>query len=97
MRLLGAFDSFLLAHATNAHLVDTAHYTRVYGPQGRISPIVLRGGTIIGVWFPKTDGPRTALDVQLFARTPRAVRQAIAREADAMAAFLGQPCEVRFS
>jgi len=95
VRLLGAFDSFLLAHATKEHLVDARFYKRVYRPQGWISPVVLRGGTIVGVWFPETEGPTTRLVVGLFGRATPAVRRAIEREADAMSGFLGVPCAVR--
>src|SRR5262249_39635769 len=56
VKMLGAFDSFLLAHATKEHLVDARFYKRVYRPQGWISPVVLRGGSIVGVWFPEAAG-----------------------------------------
>ena len=97
VKLLGAFDSFLLAHATKEHLVDARFYKRVYRPQGWISPVVLRGGTIIGVWFPKSVGKTTTLAVELFGRATPAVRRAIEREADAMSAFLGTTCSPRFA
>jgi uncharacterized protein YcaQ len=96
IRLLGAFDSFLLAHATKEHLVGPQHYKRVYRPQGWISPVVLRGGAIAGVWFPKAAGTRVILEVQLFGRVDAAVREGIAREAAAMSGFLGTPCQARF-
>ena len=95
IRLLGAFDSFLLAHATKEHLVEPTHYKRVYRPQGWISPVVLRGGRIAGVWFPKTIGKTMTLDVQLFGRATAAVRERVAREAEAMGRFLGVSCEAR--
>ena len=97
VRLLGAFDSFLLAHATKEHLVEAKHFKRVYRPQGWISPVVLRGGAIVGVWFPETVGKDVTLDVQLFGRGDAALRQAIEREADAMSAFLAAPCRARFT
>ena len=93
--LLGAFDAFLLAHATKAHLVGARFYKRVYRPQGWISPVVLRGGTIAGVWFPETAGTRTTLHVELFTRATAALRLAIAREAEALERFLGTACAVR--
>ena len=96
VRLLGAFDSFLLAHATKAHLVAPRFYKRVYRPQGWISPVVLRGGTIIGVWSPKSVGKATMLTVELFARARPALRRAIEREAEQMGAFLGATCSARF-
>jgi hypothetical protein len=97
VRLLGPFDSFLLAHATKEHLVEPRHYKRVYRPQGWISLVVLRGASIVGVWFPKTSGRTTTLSVERFARQTPAMRKAIEREADAMAVFLGQPCVARFA
>jgi uncharacterized protein YcaQ len=97
VRLLGAFDSFLLAHATKEHLVALRHYKRVYRPQGWISPVVLRGGTIVGVWFPETAGRTLRLNVELFGRAAPALRQAIEREAAEMGSFLGARCDVRFS
>jgi len=96
VRLLGAFDSFLLAHATKAHLVDARFYKRVYRPQGWISPVVLRGGTIIGVWFPTSVGKKTMMTVELFGRATPAMRRAIEREAEQMSAFLGATCSARF-
>ena len=97
IRLLGPFDSFLLAHATKAHLVEPKHYKRVYRPQGWISPVVLRGGAIVGVWFPTKKGQRVTLGVELFDRVTTALRQGVEREAEAMGRFLGVGCVARFS
>jgi hypothetical protein len=96
VRLLGAFDPLLLAHATKEHLVEPKHYTRVYRPQGWISPVVLRGGAIAGVWFPKTTGKTVTLGVELFGRVTPALREGVEREAEAMGRFLGIRCEARF-
>ena len=96
VRLLGAFDSFLLAHATKEHLVEPKHYKRVYRPQGWISPVVMRGGAIVGVWFPEATGRDVTLDVHLFGRAGAALRQAVEREAEAMSVFLAAPCRARF-
>jgi uncharacterized protein YcaQ len=97
VRLLGAFDPFLLAHATKEHLVAPRYYKRVYRAQGWISPVVLRGGTIVGVWFPTTTGKTVILGVELFGRGAPGVRKAVEREADALGRFLGARCDVRFS
>ena len=97
VRLLGPFDSLLLAHATKEHLVAPKDYKRVYRAQGWISAVVLRGGTIVGVWFSRTSARAVTLDVELFGRVTPAIRQGIEREADAMGRFLGIRCEPRFS
>jgi winged helix DNA-binding protein len=69
---------------------------RVYRPQGWISPVVLRGASIIGVWFPTTSGKTTTLRVELFGRVTPAIGEALVREAEAMGRFLGGRCAVRF-
>ena len=96
VRLLGPFDSFLLAHVTKEHLVDARDYKRVYRPQGWISAVVLRGGQIIGVWTTRTESRAIAVDVALFRRASAAVRAAIAGEVDAMRHFLGAATVVHF-
>jgi uncharacterized protein YcaQ len=62
VRLLGPFDPFLLAHATKEHLVNPEYYKRVYRPQGWISPVVLAGDRIVGVWFSKVKGSVMEVD-----------------------------------
>ena len=96
VRLLGPFDSFLLAHATKEHLVSASGYKRVYRPQGWISAAVLRGGQIIGVWTTRSTGRTMAVDVELFGRASAAVRRAIAREVDELSRFLGTACVAGF-
>jgi len=95
VRLLGAFDSFLLAHATKEHLVDAQFYKRVYRAQGWISAVVLRGTTIVGTWTQTAEGRRTIVGVELFRREPAAVRRAIEDEVAALGAFLGAPATAR--
>jgi hypothetical protein len=96
-RLLPAFDTFLLAHATKEHLVEPRHYKRVYRNQAWISPVVLLGGRIIGVWFPKTAKKTSTLDVQLFEKVSAPIRRAIETEAEALGRFLDVRCEARFA
>jgi uncharacterized protein YcaQ len=96
VRLLPAFDSFLLAHATKEHLVEPRFYKRVYRPQGWISPTVLQGGRIVGVWFQKAAGKEVTLDVQVFTRATPRLREAVAAEAEALGIFLGARCTPRF-
>jgi uncharacterized protein YcaQ len=97
VRLLGAFDPFLLAHATKEHLVDRQWYKRVYRPQGWISPVILAGGRIVAVWFAKARASTVEVDVQPFERLDLRVRTAIERDAAALGAFLGARAAVRFS
>lgn len=95
--LLPAFDTFLLAHQTKDHLVEKKFYKRVYRNQGWLSPVVLVNGRIVAVWFLEERAKAFTVDVQPFAALDAKVRRGIAAEAEALAMFLGAPCDVQFS
>jgi len=95
--LLPSFDPFLLAHAEKDHLVERRHYKRVYRNQGWLTPVVLVGGRVAGVWSLRAAAKRMLVDVDLFARQPRPVREAIEGRASAMGRFLGAECEVTWA
>lgn len=95
LRLLPSFDPFLLAHATKDHLVEKRHYKRVYRAAGWITPVVLIGGRVAGVWSLETRANAVAVDVQLFDKAGRATRDAIERETSALGRFLGARCDVK--
>jgi hypothetical protein len=58
VRLLGAFDAYVLGAGTGAtEIVPAEHRTAVSRSGGWISPVVLRGGRVAGVW----DDERTTL------------------------------------
>ncbi len=95
VRLLPSFDTFLLAHATKDHLVERRHYKKVYRNQGWLSPVVLQGGRIVGVWKLSSAGGDASVDVEPFGTLGRPARLALEREAGELGAFLGRPCRVR--
>ncbi len=76
VRLLGGFDQYVLGAGTNAtYLVPTEHRADVSRPGGWISPVVLRGGRLVGTW--RADG---AIDVTLWEDVPpAALKKATAR------------------
>jgi hypothetical protein len=96
-RLLPAFDTFLLAHATKDHLVEPRFYKRVYRNQGWLSPVVIVGGRIVAVWFLVQRAKTFTVDVRPFARLGKKVRDGIHAEAEALAPFVGARCDVLFS
>jgi winged helix DNA-binding protein len=68
VRLLGGFDQYVLGAGTNAtYVVPTEHRADVSRPGGWISPVVLRGGRVAGIW--RADG---AIDVTLWEDVPPA-------------------------
>jgi hypothetical protein len=51
VRLLGGFDQYILGAGTgSAHLIPSEHRGRVSRRAGWISPVVLYGGRVAGVW-----------------------------------------------
>ncbi len=96
-RLLPAFDTFLLAHATKDHLVEPAFYKRVYRNQGWLSPVVIVGGRIVAVWFLEQRAKTFTVDVRPLARLDTRVRNGIHEEAEALARFVGARCDAVFS
>ncbi len=97
VRLLPSFDPYLLGHRDKGHLVDAAHYKRVYRSQGWLSPVVLVGGRVVGVWSYRRRAGRLHVELEPFARFPAAVRAGIEAEAEDLGRFLGAEAEVAFA
>jgi hypothetical protein len=96
VRLLPAFDSFLLAHAATDHLLDPRFYKRVYRNQGWLSPVVLSGGRIVGVWSSRDEGRTRAVTVEPFGPLSKKIREGIGEEVGALSEYLNAPCRVLF-
>ena len=96
-RLLPAFDTFLLAHATKDHLIEPRFYKRVYRNQGWLSPVVIVGGRVVAVWFLEQRAKSFTVDVRPFEPLARAVREGIHEETAALSGFVGAHCDVAFA
>jgi hypothetical protein len=84
VRLLPAFDPFVVGTRPREHLVAQSHEVRIYRAQGWISPVVLVDGAAAGVW--KHERGRVELD--LFGRVSKAARAAIDDETERLRTFL---------
>ena len=60
VRLLGAFDPFLLGYRGYGHVVAEEHVRKVWPGGGWIHPVVLVDGVAAGTW--RLDGPRLGVD-----------------------------------
>src|SRR2546430_17045605 len=85
------FRSFLLGVKDKSHLVDAAHYKRVYRPQGWLSPVVLIDGRVAGVWSYSRKRRRLEIRVEAFQTLRSADRAAIRDEAEERRRFLDAP------
>jgi hypothetical protein len=95
LRLLGAFDNFVLGHRDRAHLLDAERRLEIYHG-GMIRPTVIRDGRIAGRWRLVRPNRRNAphvVEVRLFGRSSRAVRSAIEDEVADIGRFLGVAAE----
>jgi hypothetical protein len=95
VRMLPAFDPFLLAHAAKDHLVLRTHYKRVYRNQGWISPVILIDGRVAGIWSHVRKSGKLRVEVAPFEKFPKRIRALIEEEAASLAGFLDSSLELR--
>ncbi|WP_165436112.1 winged helix DNA-binding domain-containing protein [Amycolatopsis suaedae] len=89
VRLVPAFDEYLLGWRTRDHAVAEAHRRRVHPGGGIIRPALLVDGRVAGTWRLRR-AARAELTVEPFAPLSGAVRDGIAAEAADIGAFLGR-------
>ena len=89
VRLLPAFDQYVVGASWHAaHLLPGDLRSRVYRPQGWISPVLLVNGRMQGTWRHELKGSRVEVVIEPFVRQPAWVRRAAGQEAERLAAFL---------
>jgi len=86
VRLLPAFDAYLLGYANRDHLVRPQHQPEVYHG-GQIVPVVLVDGLAAGVWRYERRGKRMTIRVHPFDTFDAQTQQGIAAEADDIGRF----------
>jgi Winged helix DNA-binding domain len=71
--------------------------SRVYRPQGWLSPVLLVDGRMEGLWRHERKGDRLIVEIEPFAEQPEWVRRATEEEGERLARFLGGELEFRWS
>jgi hypothetical protein len=98
VRLLPAFDQYVIdAPRDRAAVLEPSARDRVYRKQGWISPVLLVGGRMAGVWSHERQGGRIEIEIEPFGRLAKADREAAGAEADALGAFLGGTAATRWA
>jgi hypothetical protein len=99
VRLLPAFDQYVVTATLQAErLMPGPFKARVYRPQGWLSPVLLVGGRMDGVWRQETRGRRLLVTIEPFTGPPPAwARRAAEAEAERLAAFGGAQLELRWA
>jgi hypothetical protein len=93
VRLLPAFDSYLLGYHDREELVKKKHQQEVYHG-GQTVPVVLVDGLAAGVWRYERGGKRLKITVKAFEAFDAAVERLIAEEADDIGRFWKTPVTV---
>jgi hypothetical protein len=88
LRMLGAFDNYLIGYRDRAGIVDTEHRARVY-VGGVIKATVLLDGRVIGTWRLARSTDAATVSLQLFQTPSRAIRHAVDAEVADIGRFLG--------
>lgn len=91
VRLLGAFDNYLLGHRDRAHLIERERRDEVYSG-GMIRPTIVHDGRVVGRWRlvrPTRKNTPHVVEVRWFRRTSTAVRSAVDAEVADVGRFLG--------
>jgi len=85
VRLLPAFDEFLLGWKDRGFAVQAQHWKRINAGGGWLHPVVLADGRAVGTW--KADRPG-GVEIAPFARLSSPVRKAVEAEVEEVTAFL---------
>lgn len=90
VRLLPAFDQYVVAASPHAeHLLPGDLRSRVYRPQGWLSPVLLVNGVMYGIWRHEIKGVRVELVIEPFVQLAIWAKRAAEEEAERLAEFLG--------
>jgi Winged helix DNA-binding domain len=94
VRLLPAFDPYIVGFRPRSLLVDPEHEAKIFRPQAWFSPVVLVDGRAAGTWERERRGPRLEIRVQPFSRLSAATRRAVGDEVERLGELLDAPTEL---
>jgi hypothetical protein len=98
VRLLPGFDQYVVGSSYHAeHLMPANFRSRVFRPQGWISPVLAVDGRLLGVWRHTTKGSRVEVAIEPFVRVPAWVRRGAEEEAERLARFFGGNLELAWT
>jgi hypothetical protein len=87
IRLLPAFDEWLLGWASRDPILPAAHAKRVTPGGGIVRPVAIADGRIFATW--RLDRAKRRVEFDPFGRLTKAMRAGVEAEVEAIGAFLG--------
>lgn len=95
--LLPAFDQYVVAASHHAErLLPGKLRSRVYRPQGWISPVLLVNGRMEGTWRHVLKGSRIEVVIEPFVKVPQWARRGAEQEAERLADFFGSTLQLKW-
>jgi hypothetical protein len=88
VRLLPAFDNYLLGYRDRDGIIEPRHRERVFAG-GVIRGVILVDGRVIGVWKPNRKGRRVDVTLEPFDKLPPGIEAPIAAEVADIRRFVG--------
>jgi Winged helix DNA-binding domain len=95
VRLVGAWDTYLLGHADRSFILDPQHARKVNRGGGWLHPVVLVDGRVAGTWRAERRARRLQLEVEAFTPITRQARAGIHEEAEDVGRFLDMPVDLK--
>jgi Winged helix DNA-binding domain len=95
VRLLPAFDPFLLGYRDRGFIVPAEHSRQIHPGGGVIRPALLLNGSVIGTWRSQPQRGGRLVEVSPFVPLAAEVRAGLAGEAADVGRFLGTPAILR--
>lgn len=89
VRLLPAFDPYLMGHSSRDHLFEAAYRARVSRTAGWISPVVLVDGRVVATWSHSIAKEVLRITVEPLGRLPPKLRPEVRLRAEELASTLG--------
>jgi hypothetical protein len=96
VRLLPAFDTYLLGYENREFAVPAKYHSRVFHG-GEIVPTILVDGCAAGTWRYEQRGKQVRITVTPFSSFAKSIREMIAHEADDIGRFFGRAVVLRFT
>jgi hypothetical protein len=97
VRLLPAFDEYLLGWRERDIVASDEQWSRVNRGGGWLHPVVVHDGRIVATWRMERGSKILTIEIKQFAALPPAVGRGVATEADGIAAFLNSSVGLVFA
>lgn len=97
VRLLPAFDTYLLGYRSRDLAVDRSLQKRLQRGGGWIHPAIVMDGRAIGAWSLKRTGNKASIVLETAGQSLRPIRSQLEMEARDVGAFLGVRTELQLS